>query len=84
MLVLQVQAHGWPVIDSENGCLHPGVLAGADTEFRVRLAWRDDGQEVQVGEITRRANGCVYVELDDPRLATYGVWVRESDVQPRV
>ncbi len=53
------------------------------TPVRVRLHFARDGWDILEGVVERRANGCVYARVDDPRVTGGAQWVAERDVQPR-
>jgi hypothetical protein len=50
---------------------------------RARVVWERDGEEWVDGDATRWTDRVVFVELDDPRHATFGVWVVLGDVRRR-
>ncbi|WP_311208710.1 MULTISPECIES: hypothetical protein [unclassified Aeromicrobium] len=54
------------------------------TLVEARIVWKDDGQEVLPGVVTRRWGRFVFVEqLNDPRVRARGVWLEDSDTRPR-
>ena len=50
---------------------------------RVRIVWEHDGEQLLEGVARRWWQSHVYVELDDRRLRTTGVWVPAADVRRR-
>lgn len=73
----------WPQRD-DTGPHARDIREGTErTPAEARVHWVRDGLEILPGLVTRRANGCVFVELNDPRCAIRGVWLSETDVRPR-
>lgn len=78
----RVENEAWPERD-ENGphALSIPIEPTERTPVRVRLKLARDGWVILDGVIERRANGCVYVRVDDPRVTLGFAWVTEGDVQ---
>lgn len=72
----------WPQHDQHGHHARDIDLHTENTPARARLLWADDGWQILPGRITRRANGCVYVEINDPRMMIAGVWLAERHTQP--
>ena len=49
----------------------------------ARIVFEHDGQVILEGRVARWANGCTYVEVNDRRLQTRGVWLADGDVRRR-
>ncbi|KQP83726.1 hypothetical protein [Aeromicrobium sp. Leaf291] len=71
----------WPQRDDKGPHARDIPTATENTPVQARIHWRTDGWETVTGRVTRRANGCVYVEVSDPRMTVAGVWVSEGDVR---
>lgn len=56
-------------------------IASEPIDVTVRLVWELDGEERVRGHATRWTDSVVYVELDERRIRTTGVWVNASDVR---
>lgn len=50
---------------------------------RARVIWDEFGEEFVEGQAVRWDSTHVYVEIDDRRLTTNGVWLKPSDVYRR-
>lgn len=50
---------------------------------RVRIVWDEFGEEFVDGNAVKWDSTHVYVEIDDRRLATNGVWLKPLDVYRR-
>lgn len=57
--------------------------AAEPIDVTVRLMWETDGEEHIDGRATRWSDTVVYVELDEQRIRTTGVWVDAGDVTRR-
>jgi hypothetical protein len=79
-----VENQCWPERD-ENGPHARSIKAEATerTPVRVKLLFDRDGWVVMDGEVRRRANGCVYVHVNDRRVRNWACWVSEQHVQER-
>ena len=71
----------WPQRDDKGPHARDIPTGTENTPVQARIHWRTDGWATVTGRVTRRANGCVYVEVDDPRMMVAGVWVSEGDVR---
>lgn len=73
----------WPQRDEHGRHARDVPFGTESTLVEARVRWLEDGWDVVAGRVTRRANGCVYVQIEDRRMVTPGVWLRESDVRSR-
>ena len=55
----------------------------AQIPVSVRILWEGDGEQLLDGTASRWWQHHVYVEVDDRRLRTTGVWVAAADVRRR-
>lgn len=72
----------WPERD-ENGphARSVPIEPSERTPVRVRLKLARDGWVILDGIVERRANGCVYVRVNDLRVTMNAAWVGEGDVR---
>lgn len=69
--------------DVLNAVAIPARWTTGNIDVTVRLVWEKDGEEHIDGHAIRWTSSVVYVEFDDRRIRTTGVWVAAGDVVRR-